>query len=230
MKKKAGLMGVGVLIIINVLLFKIVLDRKLDLVKVPVAKVKINVRTKIEEDMIEMIEVPRAAINDDCITDKNEALNKYTEIEGIIPKGSMFYRSMLFEENVLPDFPSLKLKEGQNVFSLPTDLVKSSGNSLTNNQKVDLHVTLTPKKEEPITDCLLKNVRILNVLDRKGIDMKESDTKIPSVINLAVDETLVSLLRKANEVGTIDLYATVFTQEEECLLNEESVLLPLLNE
>lgn len=137
---------------------------------------------------------------------------------------------MLFDEEELPDYPALKLKEKQNVFTLPTDLVKSSGNSFTNNQMVDIYVTITPKKENPITERLLTSVRILNVIDRKGIDMKDSELNIPSVINLAIHEEYISLLKKASEMGTIDIYATAYPQNEECLLNTESAILPILYE
>ena len=230
MKKNTVLIGLIALVIANVLLFKILLDKQLDLVEVPIAKVQIEPRTKIEEGMLETVKVSKALLNEDCILDIEEAIGKYTEIEGIIPKGSLLYQSMLFEEEELPNYPALKLKEGQNVFSLPIDLVKSSGNSLTNNQMIDVYVTLSPKKENPVSDALLWGVRIINVVDRKGIDMKKSELNVPSVINLAVDEEYVALLKKASEMGSIDLYATAYPQEEECLLNEESVLLPLLYE
>ena len=230
MNKFKGIIGLLLFILINILAFNICLNRKLDLVEVPVASVQIEPRTKIEETMIKMIEVPRALLNEDCILDKKDAIHKYTEIEGIIPEGSLLYKSMLFDEEELPDYPALKLKEKQNVFTLPTDLVKSSGNSFTNNQMVDIYVTITPKKENPITERLLTSVRILNVIDRKGIDMKDSELNIPSVINLAIHEDYISLLKKASEMGTIDIYATAYPQNEECLLNTESAILPILHE
>ena len=230
MNKFKGIIGLLLLILINILAFNVCLNKKLDLVEVPVASVQIEPRTKIEETMIKMIEVPRALLNEDCVLDKKDAIHKYTEIEGIIPEGSLLYKSMLFDEEELPDYPALKLKEKQNVFTLPTDLVKSSGNSFTNNQMVDIYVTITPKKENPITERLLTSVRILNVIDRKGIDMKDSELNIPSVINLAIHEEYISLLKKASEMGTIDIYATAYPQNEECLLNTESAILPILYE
>ena len=230
MKKKVGLIGLISLIVINVLLFKIVLDKSVDTIEVPVASQRIDPRTQITEDMIEMIKVPAVMIRNDCAIEKKEVLKKYTEIEGIIPKGSLFYKSMLFDEKDLPDYPTLKLKEGQNVFSLKTDLLKSSGNTLTNNQRIDLYVTIHQKNENPITDSLLQSVRIINVVDRKGVDMTKSELKVPSVINLAINKEYVSLLKKASEIGSLDLYATTFPQEEECILNSESAILPILYE
>lgn len=230
MKKKTAWMGIIAAITVNVLLFHILLNHKLDLVEIVVAKQQIDVRTKIEKEMLETVQIPRVLINEECVLTMEEAIGKYTEIEGIIPKGSLLYRSMLFDESELPDYPALKLQKGQSVFSLSVDLIKSSGNTLTNNQLVDLYVTLTPKKETPITDVLLYGVRIINVVDRKGVDMKNSQLNIPSVINLAINSEYVPLLKKASEMGSIDLYAIAYPHEEECQINEESALLPLLYE
>lgn len=228
-KKAMSYLGLGSLLLINILGFKIAVDKSIDLVDVVVAKEVIRPRTKISEDMIEVKQVPRVYLNENILQSKDDVIGKYTEIESIIPKGGFIDNTMIFDELDLPDFPSLKLKENQNVFSLPTDLVKSSGNSLTNNQRVDLHVTIPVKKENPISDILLRSVRIINVVDRKGNDMRESDSKVPSVINLAINEEYISLLKTASEIGSIDLYATAYPNEEECVMNEESLVLPLLN-
>ena len=59
---------------------------------------------------------------------------------------------------------------------------------------------------------------------------KDSETNIPSVINLAINKEYVSLLKKASEIGTIDFYATTQTNSEECTLKQESAVLKLLNE
>lgn len=224
-KKWMMFLGIGICLVVNICLFKILLDKTIDLVEVPIAAEIIKPRTQISKDMIKVIEVPSIYVNEDVYVNVEDIEDKYTEIQGMIPKGSMFYKSMLFEEKDLPDYPGLMLKENQNVFSLSTDLIKSSGNSLVNNQYVDLHVTIEKKKENPITDLLFSSVRILNVLDRKGKDMSESSTNIPYVINLAIDSKWIGLLKTASEIGSIDLYATTFPQEDECILNEESAVL-----
>lgn len=227
MKNKKLIAGLSIVLIIlvNICLFKVILDKTIDLVEVPISKEEIKPRTQITSNMIEFIEVPSIYVSDDVLILKEDILDKYTEIEGIIPKGSLFYKTMLYEEAELPDYPALKLKENQNVFTLSTDLLKSSGNSFVSNQSVDLHVTIEKKKENPVTDLLLSSVRVLNVIDRKGNDMKDSESNIPYLINLAVDNEYIGLLKMASEVGVIDLYATTFPQQDECILYEESKIL-----
>ena len=233
MKTNKNLTFIGLisLALINGLVFKIALDKTIDSVDVPVATQAIEARAQIKKGMITWISMPRLLIQEGVAKTEEEILDKYTEIEGKIPKGSLFYKEMLFEEKSLPDYPSLKLKEGQSSFALSSDLLKSSGNSLVANQRVDLYVTIEEKKEKPVSDLLFKDVRILRVIDRKGLSMdEEKSSKIPSVINLAIRSEQVEMLRIATKVGTIDLYAIVSPGEEESIFNEESKILPYLSD
>lgn len=234
MKNRKNLAAAGVLslLVVNGLLFKVILDKTIDLKKVPVAAVTIEPRTRIEKEMIVYKEIPSIFTDESCAMDESEILDKITEIEGKIPKGSLFYKQMLFDEKELPDYPALKLKDGQSSFSLGTDLLKSSGNSLTANQKVDLYVTIEQKKEKPVTDLLVSSIRILSVKDRKGNLMgTKNSSNVPYVINLAVSNEYVELLKIASKVGSIDLYAVADDrQDEECVLNEASKVMELLVE
>lgn len=233
MKTNKNLQVVGLisLIIMNVLVFKIVLDKNLDLIEVPVANVTIQPRSKVVKSMITYVQLPRLLVNENVAINEKDILDKYTEIEGKIPKGSLLFKEMLFDEESLPDYPALKLKEGQSAFSLSTDLLKSSGNSFVSNQKVDLYVTIAEKKEKPVSDLLLKDVRILNIKDRKGYRMEEEkSSKVPSVINLAIRDDQMEILRIASKLGTIDLYATTSAGDEESVMNEECKILPLLSD
>ena len=234
MKNRKNLAAAGgiSLLLVNGLLFKVILDKTIDLKKVPVAAVTIEPRTQINKEMIAYKEIPSIFTDDSCAMSEEEILDKITEIEGKIPKGSLFYKQMLFDETELPDYPSLKLKAGQSSFSLGTDLLKSSGNSLTANQKVDLYVTIEMKKEKPVTDLLISSIRILSVKDRKGNLMgSKNSSNVPYVINLAVANEYVELLKIASKVGTIDLHAVADDREsEECVFNEESKVLDLLVE
>lgn len=234
MKNRKNLAAAGVLslLVVNGLLFKVILDKTIDLKKVPVAAVTIEPRTRIEKEMIVYKEIPSIFTDESCAMDESEILDKITEIEGKIPKGSLFYKQMLFDEKELPDYPALKLKDGQSSFSLGTDLLKSSGNSLTANQKVDLYVTIEQKKEKPVTDLLVSSIRILSVKDRKGNLMgTKNSSNVPYVINLAVSNEYVELLKIASKVGTIDLYAVADDRkDEECVLNEASKVMELLVE
>lgn len=231
MKKTSAYIGIIAFLIFNVIVFQFALKKSIDAVEIPIAKTEIVPRTKITEDMIEILEVPKASISENVYTDKQDIINKYNDIEAKIPKGSFFFKELLFEEEQLPDYPSLKLKEGQSVFALSSDLIKSSGNTLMPNQKIDLYVTIEKKKELPITDLFLQDVRILNIKDKKGNTINEKNTAIPYVINLAIRSEYMEYLKIASKIGTIDLYATTLQRDtEECTLNQESKILEELND
>ncbi len=108
-QKNAALLGLVSLLIVNVLVFKVLFDKTIDLKKVPVAATTIEPRTKIEKEMITYKEIPSVFTDENCAFDEEDIIGKYTEIEGKIPAGSLFYTSMLFDEEELPDYPALKL-------------------------------------------------------------------------------------------------------------------------
>ena len=154
-------------------------------------------RTKITEDMIEILEVPKASISDKRSSEKKISSINITISKPKFQKGSFFFKELLFEEEQLPDYPSLKLKEGQSVFALSGDLIKSSGNTLMPNQKIDLYITIEKKKELPITDLFLQDVRILNIKDKKGntINEKSTGNSLMSSIGYPFQENTWSILK-----------------------------------
>ncbi len=224
--------GLILLAIANVFLFKSALEKSIDLVDVYVASSDIAPRVEITEEMIETISIPSAYLNFNVALNKDEILGKWTEIQGMIPKGSLFYKSMLYEETDLPDMPALLLKEDQVVYSLTTDLVSCAGNSLVPNQKVDIYGTVEPQRNKPIVDLLISNVRILSLKDRNGIDMEnEKSQSIPYVITLALNKDQISILSTAAKIGSISFYTSSFSYQDqkESILNSNSVILEYLS-
>lgn len=231
-KKYTVLLFLGTLLLCNILLFKIVMNKSIDLVEVPYAKVDIMPRTKISKDMIAYHKIPRAYVDKKAYQESKKIVGKYTDISGKIPKGSLFYKSMLYSKDEMPDYPQLLLKDGQTALSLQVDLSKMSGNTLIRHQKVDMYVTLSRKKENPLVDKLLSNVRILSVKDRKGNEISdEESSKVPYVAVLAVKDEYVPYVKLALKTGSIDLYASSDTgsKKEESVLNENSLVLPYLS-
>lgn len=219
---------VALVAFINVLVFMIVLTKTNEMVKVPVAKYEIMPRTKITKSMIRYIEVPKKAIQSSMLQKTSEIVGKISAIEGIIPKGSYFYKTVITKEEYLKDAPSLALKKGESAFSLPCNLIQSAGNSIVAFQHVDLYVTIESKKEEVKSDVLLKNVRVLSIKDRKGMEIgKEDHNGIPYVCVLAIKDEQIPLLKKALEKGSVDIYAISpkKKQKEESLLKEDSQVL-----
>lgn len=219
------------LLLIDVIGMKWYCDLKINLIKVPIAAVDIHARSKISENMIAYIEIPAAYVHEAAYLMTEDILGKYTELGNKIEKGSPFYIGNLFYEGELPDAPSLKLKKGQTAFTLPVDLVKLSGNSITVDQKVDLYVAIDQTQAAPVVDNLLKAVRVVSVKDRNGIDVQDdASSHVPYVAVLAVNDDQINYLKIAQRIGEIDILAPSqnYSHLEESILNEQSSVLKWL--
>ncbi|MEG0265259.1 MAG: RcpC/CpaB family pilus assembly protein [Erysipelotrichaceae bacterium] len=231
-KKNNAILAVLLLLIVNVLVFNIVMKKSIDYVEMPYAIKNIPPRSKITSNMIGTIKIAHSATGRNTIDDKKSILGKYTDINGMIPSGSLIYKSMIYKKESLPDYPTLLLKNGQTAFSLPSDLVKLSGNTITSGQKVDLYVTVPQRNENPIIDRFVKGVRVLSIKDRNGYEISdEKSTKIPYVVILGINDSIIPYLKTAAKIGSIDLYAPAnnYQKDEESILIEDSKVLPYLN-
>ncbi|MGB4984327.1 MAG: SAF domain-containing protein [Erysipelotrichaceae bacterium] len=227
--KKYIMIGFIILLVVlvNVFVFKVVLDKKIDLIKVPVANKDIKPRTKISKNDLTYIDIPKAYVNDSAYIDDKDIIGKYNDISCQVPKGSLFYKTIIADEQTLTDQPTLLLKDNQAILSISSDITKSSGASLLVNQLVDVYVTTSNKPY--VADVLLKSVRIVGIKDRNGLNLDHKDSsKIPFVILLAVNQDYMGYLKKAEKLGTIEIVSTSDKLEEESVLNTSSSLLGIL--
>ena len=218
-----SLVSAAILLVIAVG-FHVRLKSQLDLKKTYIASKDIKPRTKITEaDLIE-ISVPSSYLQDYTYVEKEDIIGKYTEIQGMIPAGSPFYKSMLFDEKDLPDNPFTQLNKGQAAYSINVDVSKLGG-VLKSGQRVDIHYTFILKDETNVTGCLIQNARILSIKDHKGIDIEdEESTGTPFLAILAVDEKDVSLLSLADSMGEVKLItsSSTYDVENEATLVQDS--------
>ncbi len=207
--------------------FHVQLNRQIQLQKTYVAAKDISPRTKISESDLIEIEVPKAYLQDYTFVEKEDIIGKYTEIQGMIPAGSPFYKSMLYEESDLPDYPSTQLKSGQVAYSMNVDL-SSLGGILKSGQRVDIHYSFVTKDDVTITGCLIQNARIIAIKDHRGIDIEDEDSsKTPYLAILAINEEDVSLLTLADSLGQVKLITSSSTYDkdtEASRVNDSAVL------
>lgn len=232
-KKHIGI-GIGstlLILLINYVGFQFVVSESVDLQKVYVTSRDIAPREEIKEDDVVEVEIPKAYLQENVYLSKKDIVGKYTEVQGFIPKGSLFYKSMLYNEDSLPDYPSMLLKENQVSYGIQTDVVKTSGNTLVVGQKVDVYVSIDLPERKTVADCLIRAVRITGLKDRNGLDLSdEESSKIPFVVTIAVDKKQVEFLEIAEEMGSVNIYGVSvdYTNQEESVLNEQSKVLKYL--
>ena len=184
--------------------FRLFVKMKLDVKTTYVARHSISPRTIISENDLLEVEVANAYLINNAYIDKSEIIGKITDIQGTIPAGSPFYKSMLYEVDKINDQATSLLKEGQTAYTMNTEMYKVS--SFTIGNRVDLYLSLNDK-DNPLTGRILKNVRILSIKDNHGLSIEnEESTGIPYYIELAINENDISWLTLAESVGDIRLF------------------------
>ncbi|MBR3841625.1 MAG: hypothetical protein IKM20_10850 [Erysipelotrichales bacterium] len=228
-----GILAILLLAIGSYISFQVALENAIDLVRIPFANKEIYSHYMINEEDIEWREIPKGYVDENILIDEDDIIGKYVSLDSKIAEGSLFYDDYLIEQAEVEALPGLLLKENQIAFPLSMNLLKSSGNTIQQNQKVDVYVTYTEKSTKVTTiDKLLMNVRVIGVKDRNGLNMNdEKASKIPSLVILAINEEYLNMLQLASEIADISIYAprVDYASDEESILYEESKILPILN-
>ena len=198
----------AMLVMLCVFGIRIYAARQINLVSTWMAAHDIAPRTKIEEDDLVSVKVPSAYLSDAAVMKKEEIIGRYTEIAGMIPAGSPFYRTMLFEESELPDYPATLLREGQSAYSLAVDLTRAGGSPAAG-MYVDVFGTVTGRDGTMVSGALLEHVRILSVKDAQGLSIADPNSSgLPYVVLLAVKSRDVAMLTQIEKAGELRLFAS----------------------
>ena len=192
----------------NVIAFRYYLAKTINLKTTYIAKHNIPPRTQIKTEDLTMIQIPEKYMQAYTWNEKADIIGKYTSIQGMIPKGSMFYKDMLYNEKEVRDLAITKLQEGMTIFTLETNV--SSLGSIEEGMYADIHVSISQKKEIPITGILIRHAEVISIKDHKGLSMKdEQSTKVPYFIELGINQTDIDYLSLASSLGEIRLFPSV---------------------
>ena len=189
----------------NVIAFRYYLAKTINLKTTYIAKHNIPPRTQIKTEDLTMIQIPENYMQAYTWNEKADIIGKYTSIQGMIPKGSMFYKDMLYNEKEVRDLAITKLQEGMTIFTLETNV--SSLGSIEEGMYADIHVSISQKKEIPITGILIRHAEVISIKDHKGLSLKdEQSTKVPYFIELGINQNDIDYLSLASSLGEIRLF------------------------
>ncbi|MCI9585382.1 MAG: hypothetical protein HFH45_01950 [Bacilli bacterium] len=198
-----GVIGILVLLYIG---YSTQINKAVEPVNVPVAVDTIQPRTEITDDMVQMVSMPNISLSDNVIRNKNNVVGKYSNINSVIPKGSMFYTDTVVEKSKLPDSVFVKVKKGEIVFNFPVDIESTYGNSIFPGNKIDIYMkTGNGTDEKVMLGKLVENVEVLAVKDSSGRDVFEntSEDRSPSMMIFGIPEEIHALLLKATYMGSL---------------------------
>ncbi len=169
-------------------------------IRVPVAKVTIQPKTLITDDMIDYISVPAVSVKKNTITSKNSIVGKYSNYNTMIPAGSMFYSETLITKEQLPDTALMDVKEGEVLYNFPVTMNTSYQNSIMPGSKIDIYMKAMNDDNVLMVGKLLENVDILAVKTSDGLNVFEntSERRTPAYIFFGVNPEIHILLRKAS--------------------------------
>lgn len=169
-------------------------------VRVPVAKVDIQPRTLITEDMVEWKEIPGGMSSDNLVRVQSEIVGMYANYNTMIPAGSPFYRSTLVTWKEMPDSAWENIPDGYTVVSLKVDTDTTYGNSIFPGNYIDLYYSTFDDTGKLLLGKLISSIEVLAVKDADGNHVFENSAELkqPNSLIFAVPENLHLLLRKAS--------------------------------
>jgi len=160
-------------------------------------------RSKINEDDIKIMKVPKYLVNDEILIKKNEIINHYVKLQEKIYANSLIHKSSIENNDEFNDYGNLLLKENESAYSI----VMSSTEALSNNIKVGMSINLYLTIEENnkiISDLLFKNVRVIGVKNGDGNNLINNE--VPYLIVIAIKSKFIPTLNVCNKIGDYSIY------------------------
>ena len=210
-KNTVTIIGVIIILVLLYVGYSTQINQAVEPVTIPVATETIQPRTEITDDMVQEIDMPNISVSDNVIQDRSQIVGKYSNINTVIPEGSMFYTDTVISESELPDAAFTKVKAGEVVYNFPVDMESTYGNSIFPGNKIDIFMKVGNGEEEPImVGKLIENIEVLAVKDSSGKAVFEntSEERSPSMLIFGLPGNMYSLLKKASYMDDlgVELY------------------------
>ena len=182
-------------------------------VVMPVASRTIPARTQITADMVTTIKISSIAVTQNVYRAANAVIGKYTNVNTIVPKGSLFYREAVVDSTDFRDSIFDNLEEDEIPYLFSVNVQTTYGNAIYPGTTVDIYMKALDESGKIIVGRLLEDVTVLAVRDSSGNDVFADSSALgtPSYLVFALNEEIHLLLRKANYIsyGGIELFPVV---------------------
>ena len=200
-KNVVTIIGVVIILVLLYIGYSTQINNAVEPVQVPVATQTIQPRTEITDDMVQLVDMPNVSISDNVIRSRSQIVGKYSNVNSVIPEGSMFYTDTVISEDELPDAAFAKVKAGEVVYNFPVDMESTYGNSIFPGNMIDIYMKVGDGTDEKImVGKLIENVEVLAVKDSSGRAVFEntSEERTPSMLIFGLKSNLYTLLKKAS--------------------------------
>lgn len=195
-------------------------------VEVPFAKETIQPRTQITPDMIDYKKVPAEALGGNFygVGELRAAIQGgqlYTNVNTLIPAGSLFYKDAVSNVQELPDSALFGVPEGETLYYLTVNMLSTYQNSILPGKYIDIYATYK-ENDHAYVGKLFANVKVLAVKTADGQNVFENgdETRVPSVILFSLKEENHLILRRVDAImrfglGEISIFPIPTTAGED---------------
>ena len=210
-KNVVTLIGVIVILVLLYIGYSTQINNAVEPIQVPVATQTIQPRTEITDDMVQMVDMPNVSLSDNVIRSRSQIVGQYSNVNSVIPEGSMFYTDTVISEDELPDAAFAKVKSGEVVYNFPVDMESTYGNSIFPGNMIDIYMKVGNGTDERIMlGKLIENVEVLAVKDSSGRAVFEntSEDRTPAMLIFGLKSDLYTILKKASYMESlgVELY------------------------
>ncbi|MBE6144785.1 MAG: hypothetical protein E7169_04350 [Firmicutes bacterium] len=176
-------------------------------VTVPVAAQTIQPRTEITDAMLSSIEVPSIAVTENVYTSANAIIGKYSNVNTVIPKGSMFFYQTLIDKQDLPDSAFVEVGEGKVPYLFSVNQESSFMNSIYPGNKIDIYMKANDTSGKVMIGKLIADLEVIAVKDSGGRNVFENteEDRQAAYFVFGLEEEIHILLRKATYLSGVEL-------------------------
>ena len=244
-KNVVTVIGVVIILVLLYIGYSTQINNAVEPVQVPVATQTIQPRTEITDDMVQLIDMPNISLSDNVIRSTSLIVGKYSNVNSVIPEGSMFYSALLTTAEELPDSSFVKVAKDEVPYNFPVTMDSTYGNSIYPGNLIDIYMKAENVDGQIMVGKLVENIEVLAVKDSSGKHVFEntSEERTPSFLIFGVKDEINILLRKASYMtnfsvelfpvphgGQVDIdddtETQVSTQYLKDFINANTVLIP----
>lgn len=171
-------------------------------VKVPVAKREILATEEITKDDIEYIRVSSKFLKKaDVYKSTTNLIGKYVATGTSIPKGGMFYQTLVVEKKELPNAIFDEIPKGNTIYQLQVDNTSTYANSIFPGDVIDLWLKTT-EDQLLVFGEFISNIKVLAVRDSSGQNVFDvTSGRKPAWLLFAVETDMYRYLKLAENIS-----------------------------
>ncbi|MEE3343652.1 MAG: hypothetical protein VZS44_06145 [Bacilli bacterium] len=199
-KNTVTIIGVLLSVLILWVGYNFRINQKVSLVRVPYAKVTIQPKTQITNDMVGYMEVAGAFVgNARYYRREEDIVGKFSNYNTIIAEGSLFYADLLVDKRDLPDSSFSEVEDGYTVINYGVDMASTYANSMMPNSYINIYFKANGDDGNVMFGKFLSNIKILDVKDGSGqhVFERSDEARVPAYMIFALPEDMHLLFRKA---------------------------------